>query len=209
MSQYGVPLGPTDMDTPLPGPLGSHGVEWPALVDCWLGDTDKGSAAHNYLPFYERHIVPAEVHRLTEIGVWTGGSLRMWARWIPGAEIIGIDNEPQNYVVPSENAPENVVFIEGDATAIEPWSTDVLIDDGSHHGDDQLAAWERWWPMVSPGGWYVIEDLETVWHDEFRDGPGMLSFIGHRTGDALRHRSVGTGVAEVHAYEQILFVKKI
>lgn len=174
---------------------------------CW-GDTDKASAAHDYLGVYERHLVPADIHTLTEIGVWTGGSLRMWARWLPDADIIGIDTQPQNYVVPSENAPPNVSFVEGDVTTIEPWPSDVVIDDGSHHGDDQLAAFDRFWPLLRPGGWYVIEDLETVWHDEFRCGQEMRSFLAHRLEGALRHHDVGSGIAELHAYEQIVFVKK-
>jgi len=36
----------------------------------------------------------------------------------------------------------------------------------------------------------------------------MQSFLSHRIADALRHNSAGTGVAELHAYEQILFVRK-
>lgn len=175
------------------------------LEECNRGDTDKGSGAHDYLPFYERHLVPAEIVTLTEIGVWTGGSLRMWARWLPHAQILGIDIEPANYVVASEDTLENIAFVEGDATTIEPWISDVVIDDGSHHGDDQLAAFDRFWPLLSAGGWYVIEDLETVWHDGFRCGAEMLSFFSHRIGDAIRH---GGPLAELHAYEQILFLKK-
>lgn len=178
-----------------------------SLAECNLGDTDKGSAAHNYLPQYERHLVPAEIGTLTEIGVWQGGSLRMWSRWLPHAQIIGIDIEPANYVMP-DPPPPNVTFIAGDATTIEPWPSDVVIDDGSHHGDDQLATFDGFWPLLRSGGWYVIEDLETVWHDEFRAGQEMRGFMAHRLEDALRHNSTGTQVAELHAYEQIIFIKK-
>ena len=178
------------------------------LAAAWQGDTDKGSSVHNYLPYYEMHLDPDEIDTLTEIGVWTGGSLRMWSRWMPHAHIIGIDIEAANYVEPSDTPYDNVTFIHADATTVEPWPADVVIDDGSHHGDDQVAVWDRFWPLLNPGGWYVIEDLETVWHDEFRGGPEMVSFLSHRIADALRHNSAGTGVAELHAYEQILFVRK-
>lgn len=178
------------------------------LAEACFGDTDKASHAHNYLPFYEMHLDPDKIGTLTEIGVYTGGSLRMWSRWMPETKVIGIDIEPANYVEPSDEPFPNVTFIEGDATTVEPWASDVVIDDGSHHGDDQLAAFERFWPLLTPGGWYIIEDLETVWHDEFRAGAEMESFVGHRTGDALRHHSMDTGISEVHAYEQILFMRK-
>ena len=59
------------------------------LAAAWQGDTDKGSSVHNYLPYYEMHLVPDGIDTLTEIGVWTGGSLRMWSRWMPHAHIIG------------------------------------------------------------------------------------------------------------------------
>lgn len=180
------------------------------LEDCNLGDTDKGSSVHNYLPLYERHLEPDYIETLTEIGVYTGGSLRMWARWLPDAQIIGVDNEPENYVVPSEpeNSPQNIVFLAGDATLMDPWPSDVVIDDGSHHGDDQLAVFDGFWPLLRPGGWYVIEDLETVWSDSFRAGQEMRSFMAHRLEAALRHAGSGSEVAELHAYEQILFIKK-
>lgn len=175
------------------------------LRECWLGDTDKGSPVHDYLPFYELHLNPDEISTLTEIGVWTGGSLRMWARWLPHADIVGVDIDPSNYVVPSENNPPNVQFVEADATNMEPWESDVVIDDGSHHGDDQMTVFDRFWPLLTPGGWYVIEDLETVWNDTFRCGREMVSFLSHRLEGALRPSQ---GVAELHAYDQILFLRK-
>jgi trans-aconitate methyltransferase len=176
------------------------------LSEACFGDTDK--AWHGYLPFYERHLVPAEIRTITEIGVWTGGSLRMWARWVPHAQVIGIDIEAANYIVPTENAPDNVTFVEGDVTTVTPWASDVVIDDGSHHGDDQTAAFDRFWPLLSSGGWYVIEDLETVYHDDFRRGDLMRSWLAHRLDAALRGHERGTDVAELHAYEQIVFVRK-
>jgi len=127
---------------------------------------------------------------------------------MPDALVVGIEIEPANYVKPSEEPFPNIVFVEGDATTIDPWESDVVIDDGSHHGDDQLATFERFWPLLRSGGWYVIEDLETIWSEYFRAGPEMESFVGHRLCDALRDHSVSTSVAEVHAYEQILFLKK-
>src|SRR6516164_5688197 len=167
------------------------------LTAACYGDTDKDW--HGYLKFYERHLVPAEISTLTEIGVWTGGSLRMWARWMPHARVIGIDIEAANYVIASEEHLDNITFIEGDVTTIEPWASDVVIDDGSHHGDDQLAAFDRFWPLLTSGGWYVIEDLESVWDETyFRRGDLMTSWLSHRLEDALRDLSIGRQVVELH-----------
>lgn len=173
------------------------------LEECNAGDTDKGSTAHNYLPFYERHLVPAEIRTLTEIGVWQGGSLRMWQRWIPHARVIGIDIEPDNYVHPSEWSLPKPEFVAGDATTIEPWPTDVLVDDGSHRGPEIVDAFWLWWPMVTPGGWYVIEDLAVLYgqHFEPHDARTLVE-------ETLVRWAFQGQVAELHAYEQILFVRK-
>lgn len=79
------------------------------LEECHFGDTDKGH--HGYLPLYERHLVREEITTLLEVGVFNGGSLRMWARWLPKARIVGIDVEPANYSGPADC--ENITFIAG------------------------------------------------------------------------------------------------
>ena len=47
---------------------------------------------------------------------------------------------------------------------------DVVIDDGSHVGDHIWATFEHLWPMLSPGGVYVIEDLSTSYYPRFGGG---------------------------------------
>ena len=38
-------------------------------------------------------------------------------------------------------------------------------DTASHHGDLTQATWELLWPLVAPGGWYVIEDWQVAFDD--------------------------------------------
>eukprot|EP01062_Namystynia_karyoxenos_P048992 TRINITY_DN37416_c0_g1_i1.p2 TRINITY_DN37416_c0_g1~~TRINITY_DN37416_c0_g1_i1.p2 ORF type:complete len:413 (+),score=130.44 TRINITY_DN37416_c0_g1_i1:68-1240(+) len=43
---------------------------------------------------------------------------------------------------------------------------DLIIDDGGHTMDQQITSFERLFPLVRPGGLYIIEDLETSFrHD--------------------------------------------
>lgn len=175
------------------------------LEEACYGDTDKGH--HGYLPLYERHLEPKEIQTLVEIGVYNGGSLRMWARWAPHAQIVGIDIEPANYTGPGDN--ENITFIQGDATRIGEWSVwdgtpDVVIDDGSHHGDEQVATFRKFWPSLTPGGWYVIEDLSTVWGYQFRAGKQIWSLLKDQLAAALNRGQV----SEMHAYREIVFIRK-
>ena len=38
---------------------------------------------------------------------------------------------------------------------------DIVIDDGSHVPSHQLLTFETVWPHITPGGIFVIEDIET------------------------------------------------
>ncbi len=38
---------------------------------------------------------------------------------------------------------------------------DIIIDDGSHMSSHQILSFETLWPYISPGGFYVVEDVET------------------------------------------------
>ena len=160
--------------------------------------TDKGPKGHNYCPHYEREFAHLRNQPITllEIGVWEGASLRMWEAWFPLAEIIGVDIAPK---VPCNT--DRISTIVCDIKTFEPiGSYDVIIDDGSHHSTDVQVAYQRLWPRIKPGGIYVIEDLDV---QEVRSPAltiieGILRELWHEHGD----------VAELHAYDQLVFIKK-
>src|ERR1700722_18692475 len=55
--------------------------------------TDKSSLDHDYLDKYERLFAPFRDAPITvlEIGVFDGGSLRLWEDYFPRATIVGIN----------------------------------------------------------------------------------------------------------------------
>jgi hypothetical protein len=122
----------------------------------YAGGSDKGTL-HSYIPFYESLLAPHRMsaRRVLEIGVHQGHSLRMWWDYFPYAEIIGIDLY-RCFV-------KGCTVVEGDAT--DPETTrfiddiDIVIDDGSHIHQQQVAAFNLLWPKVKPGGLYIIEDI--------------------------------------------------
>jgi len=134
--------------------------------------TDKSSQRHNYTPAYEQEFAEMRerAESLVEIGVAGGASLRMWRDWFAGASVVGIDLNPKcafteervQVVVGDQCDPrvlQAAVAAAGNATA------DIVIDDGGHHVREQLRSFELLWPLVTPGGCYVIEDLHTsYWH---------------------------------------------
>ena len=132
----------------------------------WLADwykTDKGTIKHNYTQIYEKYI-KWDIRALLEIGVACGSSLKMWSKYLPAAEITGLDIRPE--CAGLCKGYHNVRIIIDDAVS---WNDgqhyDVIIDDGSHVSNDIVMTWANLWKNVKPGGLYIIEDLRCT-HDK-------------------------------------------
>lgn len=128
-------------------------------------NTDK-FAAHGYAQFYEDALRSKKyLHiRLLEIGVDKGESLRLWAEFLPKAQIVGIDNELKPEAM---QQPANVVLIQADAyqpLPLQPF--DFIIDDGPHDFLSQMKAIELYIPKMKPLGVFVIEDVADPTHIE-------------------------------------------
>jgi len=139
----------------------------------------------HYCHLYERYFectqghyiagIPAihgdQIGSLLEIGVQKGGSLKMWADYIPKAVVIhGIDIKEKCKAGPEAYDPRIKVFIgdQGDPTFLKGFGEyDVIIDDGSHQMRDTIVAFQNLWSHVNPGGMYIIEDLHTSYWPEF------------------------------------------
>ena len=142
----------------------------------FLQGTDKASLqqtsgyiriAHDYLRHYDYLFSPfrTESFPLIEFGCARGDSLRMWEEYFPSADIYGIDLDE----TAKRHETERIHVVIGDATsqkthddlkASTGGSAFIILDDASHAWGDQRRSFELFWDMVSPGGFYVIEDLE-------------------------------------------------
>lgn len=140
---------------------------------------------HTYMPHYERLLgsLADKPINLLEIGVCSGGSLKMWLELFPKARIYGVDvvnNTPwkpgvfENHIdlldarapiqkrLTSDDRPYIHTLDQSDpklATIFPENFLDVIIDDGSHVFDHQTKARESLWPALKPSGWYFIEDI--------------------------------------------------
>jgi hypothetical protein len=125
----------------------------------------------HYFDIYDRHFSRfrnREVNVL-EIGVYSGGSLEMWKHYFgPHCRIYGVDIEPACRTYESSSVR---VFI-GDQGDRHFWTQfkrevqllDVVIDDGSHLPEHQIATFEELLPHLRPGGVYLCEDISGVFH---------------------------------------------
>ena len=94
-----------------------------------------------------------------------GASLRAWRDFMPKARIIGLDVQPDTQFDDEERIETYLCYSVG-KDAVSKWHEkvdglmlDVIIDDGSHIATDQLVTLSNFYPMLKPGGIYIIEDI--------------------------------------------------
>jgi cephalosporin hydroxylase len=132
-------------------------------------DTDKGLSVHGYTPLY--HTLFGErrqkVEKVLEIGIFQGASLKLWHDYFPNARVVGVDINPKCAEIDFSDYSRVQVII-GDAT--QPRTirevdvalgrdVDLIVDDGSHLGNDIMAAFDAYFFMLRDGAVYVVEDV--------------------------------------------------
>ena len=126
--------------------------------------TDKG-AAHNYLVSYEKEMDKLDNVTLLEIGVWMGGSLRLWSMWMNNPIIYGIDNYPMfGGIVPKEALSPlyTILPVDSQIEADCPFKDemfDYIIDDAMHDSTSVIKTFNIYWPKLKSCGKYFIEDV--------------------------------------------------
>lgn len=136
----------------------------------------------SYLGYYDSLFRPLQDSPISmlEIGVQNGGSLETWSQYFKSAQrFIGCDIDPKCGSLKYDDPRISIVV--GDANAAPTFvairescaSFDIVIDDGSHVSTDILNAFLNYFPLVKPGGLYVIEDTHTLYKDQF--GGGVLN----------------------------------
>ncbi|CAM4080813.1 class I SAM-dependent methyltransferase [Paenibacillus alkaliterrae] len=131
----------------------------------------------HYFYIYERHFdrfVGKQVN-LMEIGVFQGGSLQMWKHYLGDrATIYGVDIDPKVKLLEEER----IQILIGDQGNRDYWTNikpslpvfDIIIDDGGHSMDQQRITFEEMFPVLSPHGVYVVEDMHTSYWSEYGGG---------------------------------------
>jgi hypothetical protein len=121
--------------------------------------------------------------RMLEIGVYRGGSIRMWREFLPpGSLIVGIDIDPKCKAF--EEPARNVFIRIGDqsdprflADVVREFGPfDLILDDGSHVCSHMITSFNHLFldGLKSPGI-YLAEDTHANFWPDYRDQP--YSFI--------------------------------
>jgi hypothetical protein len=148
--------------------------------------------------------------RLLEIGLYNGGSLRMWREYLPNAELHGIDVDSRTLAYELEIPGTRVRLVDqADARALRAFidelggGYDVIVDDGGHTMEQQIVSFEVLFPHVVSGGIYVIEDLGTSYFVEYGGRPlgedGTAVAHMKRLVDAVQHEHMTPGHESIHS----------
>lgn len=182
----------------------------------------------HYFDIYHQHLQkfrgrPAVI---VEFGVQFGGSAQMWREYFgPDAKIYGVDIDPK---CKAWQEPGFKVFIGDQADrqflrkiAAKVGPIDVVIEDGGHHPHQQIATFEEIYPLVKPGGVFLIEDLHTSYRSSYSGGRGVpgtfMEYAKHLTDqlNAYHSREDGFVVDEftrttrsMHYYDSVIVFEK-
>jgi hypothetical protein len=141
-----------------------------------LTGTDKSSKHHGYLEFYDNLFKDIRNNpiKLLEIGVDKGASLYMWLNYFTNANCVGIDINQSSLNHVSKRLEIEIgdqsdsLFLNKIKKLHGPF--DIIVDDGSHIWKHQMTSFVNLFEAVKPGGYYVIEDVQTSfdYHDSFQ-----------------------------------------
>jgi hypothetical protein len=148
------------------------------LID-YLKQTDERIVTkwRHYFAIYER-----ELHRFLskpitflEIGIFYGGSIPMWKKYLPeGSKLVFVDINPdcKQYEIDGTHvrigSQADPAFLTGLAEEFGPF--DVILDDGSHICKHQIISYETLWPHLRNRGLYMVEDCHSSYWPGFGGG---------------------------------------
>lgn len=105
--------------------------------------------------------VPSSMVGYSQPGYAPGGSLRAWRDYFTNGHIVGVDVQPDTQF--TEERIQTVLADSSNRLMLDDVLGnrvfDIIIDDGLHYDETQIATMENLWHRVRPGGYYIIEDM--------------------------------------------------
>ena len=140
----------------------------------------------HYFDIYEENFYKYKNKKITilEIGIFKGGSLRMWKNYFsPDSLIVGIDINPACKKFEKDNIKTYI----GDQTDVNFLNSvikdigkpDIIIDDGGHTSNQQIISFNYLFNHLNDQGIYLIEDTHTSYHSDFQDRQDGLTFMDY------------------------------
>jgi hypothetical protein len=148
--------------------------------------TDKSSLFHNYTKVYSQYFskVKDAPIKFLEIGIFKGNSFKFWEKYFTQADLHFIDITNQ-YIQYYSKRSKYHYMDQSNIRQLREFGAehgmfDVILDDGGHTMNQQIASFIALFPFVKSGGLYIIEDLHTsYWHSY--NGSGDNGYAGEGT----------------------------
>lgn len=132
----------------------------------------------DYCRHYEQFFAPLRDQpvKFLEIGVGGGESIRGWLDYFPNAQVFGVDivHDTNPWDSPGTMHHPRYRFVTADQSSDVFWQCfiadfhgdwDVICDDGGHASNQIITSFNHLWPVVKPGGLYIVEDLGVAYGD--------------------------------------------
>jgi predicted O-methyltransferase YrrM len=165
--------------------------------------------------------------RMLEIGVFKGGSIQMWKNYFPkGSQIVGIDIDKkckrfeEDGVAIRIGSQEDADFLKSVNDEFGPF--DIVLDDGSHIMEHQIASFECLFPLIAEDGVYMCEDTHTSYWAAYGGGlykpdtfieysKDLVDEVNYGNMDdrtKSRHSQFQGMIKAIHYYDSMVVVEK-
>jgi len=139
--------------------------------------------------------------RLFEVGIQNGGSLEIWAKYFSNAvALIGCDINPDCALLSYDDPRIGVIVGDANNSKIRDLilhrspQFDIIIDDGSHLSSDIIKSFALYFPHITEGGIFIVEDLHCSYWSQYEGGLfdpySSISFF-KRLADVISHEHWG------------------
>jgi hypothetical protein len=170
----------------------------------------------HYFEIYHRHLAKfrGQEIQFAEIGVFSGGSLRMWESYFgERSHIHGVDLDDSTMAYQAENVTIHI----GDQEDRAFWarfrgnvpSLDVIVDDGGHTPRQQQVSLEEMLPHLRAGGVYICEDIHSEGNAFSAYVSGLVDQLhAWRSGTRNATSAIQAAIASVHVYPYVVVIEK-
>ena len=132
--------------------------------------TDKGTT-HDYLGLYQKLLSPLQYQakNVLEVGVWMGGSIKLWRDFFLNATVYGIDNlQFEQMDLEDCVTKDNRIILKTGVDAYDEEIVkthflgikfDFMLDDGPHTLESMIKFIKFYSSLLSDDGILIIEDI--------------------------------------------------